>query len=417
MQTGSVADDEKFPTDANEYITYGPEIGRGAFAEVYRGRIKATGRDVAIKVLKLTQDFKDTLDDIRKEIAVMSQMRHKNLVPIRACFVWGEDLWIVMPLLLGSCHAILKNQYPKGIKDEALLATLIREVLEGLKYTHADKLIHRDIKAGNILISKTGDVMLADFGVAGALQEGGETNKRRTFAGTPCWMAPEVMEQAASYDCKADIWSTGITALELAMGSAPYAHFQPMKVLLLTLREKPPSFDSYPDKSSKWSKDFVKFIDACLKKDPKDRPSAEKLLKHSWFKKAKDLKYVEEKISVPQCRLIVGTKMHEINLGEFTPKLVEGEDSTNSGYWTFSTDDLTAVKEGVKDTLEPVEKPKSHSKGSVSTGAEEANIAAAAAEANNDNKDDNDPDDEAEEMPGNKCGRFEITNENEDEDE
>jgi serine/threonine-protein kinase OSR1/STK39 len=191
----------------------------------------------------------------------------------------------------------MKQIAANGFKDEVLIATILREALQGLQYFHKDGRIHRDIKAGNILIGQDGNVELADFGVAGTLMENGDRKKiRQTFTGTPCWMAPEVMEQTNGYDSKADIWSFGITAMELGYGRAPYAKYQPMKVLLLTLQEEPPTCEIYQDNSSKFSKNYHNLISKCLRKDPTKRPTAKKLLEHDFFKQAKDAEYIMEKI-------------------------------------------------------------------------------------------------------------------------
>ena len=245
---------------------------------------------VAVKVLDL-EPLNVNLDTVGREMHLMRQMQHPNVVPIFCSFVEDDSLWIVMPLLDGgSCANLMKysrdDKHAKGLKDSHVVATILRDVLEGLQYFHADGNIHRDVKAGNILMSSQGDVQLADFGVAATIEEPatGQT-KRKTFVGTPCWMAPEVLEGNAGYSFSADIWSFGITALELAYGRAPYINLQPMMVLLKTLREPPPTAEIYKDGSYAFAKSFHKMVAECLQKDPAERPTAKALLKHKFFKK------------------------------------------------------------------------------------------------------------------------------------
>lgn len=222
----------------------------------------------------------------------MALSKHPNVLRVYGSFVNGSKLYIVTPYLAaGSCLDIMKTTFPDGL-DEVSIATILRQALEGIIYLHKNGHIHRDVKAGNLLMDQQGTVLLADFGVSSSLAENGDV--RKTFVGTPCWMAPEVMEQAG-YDYKADIWSFGITSLELATGHAPFAKFPPMKVLMMTLSNAPPTLDRENSKH-KYSRAFKDMVDSCLQKDPNKRPSAEKLLLHPFFKQAKKRDYLVKSI-------------------------------------------------------------------------------------------------------------------------
>ncbi|KAI8141504.1 kinase-like domain-containing protein [Fennellomyces sp. T-0311] len=251
-------------------------VGYGSSAVVYSAIYKPLKKQVAIKIIDLDMFERNQIDELRRETALMTLSKHPNVLRVYGSFVNGSKLYIVIPYLsAGSCLDIIKSGFQHGFEEDAI-ATILKQALEGLVYLHKNGHIHRDVKAGNLLMDDQGTVLLADFGVSSSLAEKGDV--RKTFVGTPCWMAPEVMEQAG-YDFKADIWSFGITALELAKGHAPFAKFPPMKVLMLTLSNDPPTLDRDSTKH-KYSKAFKDMIDCLLYV----RPTAERLLHHPFFK-------------------------------------------------------------------------------------------------------------------------------------
>ncbi|XP_074571744.1 uncharacterized protein LOC141828246 isoform X2 [Curcuma longa] len=280
--------EKRFPTNPKDYKLY-EEVGEGVSATVYRALCIPLNQIVGIKVLDLEKCNND-LDGIRREVQTMSLIDHPNTLRAYCSFTVGHNLWVVMPYMAGgSALHIMKYAYPEGF-EEPVIATLLYEVLKALAYLHAQGHIHRDVKAGNILIDAKGAVKLADFGVSACMFDTGDRQRaRNTFVGTPCWMAPEVMQQLHGYDFKADIWSFGITALELAHGHAPFSKYPPMKVLLMTLQNAPPGLDYERDK--RFSKSFKEMLATCLVKDPKRRPTSEKLLKHPFFKNARSNEY------------------------------------------------------------------------------------------------------------------------------
>ncbi|GLC35930.1 hypothetical protein PLESTM_000383900 [Pleodorina starrii] len=238
------------------------------------------------------------LDEIIHEAQTMRMYNHPNILPLYCSFVHEQELWMVMPFVAGgSVLHIMKYAHPEGL-NETIIATIGREVLKGLDYVHKNGSIHRDVKAGNILVDGDGNVKLGDFGVAASLERGGswghDKQARMTFVGTPCWMAPEVMEQTSGYDFSADIWSFGITLLEMCHGHAPFAKFPPMKVLLMTLQNPAPTLE---DKGQKhFSKALKDLVTRCLQKEKDKRPAAAQLLEHKFFKIAKDSKYLKDNL-------------------------------------------------------------------------------------------------------------------------
>lgn len=280
-------------------------VGTGAFAKVWFAEFKDHSgqlQNYAVKIIELESTDSATIEQTQKEVALMGSLSHENVVACLASFVVGSELWLVMPLLRGgSCAAIMRShpEFKNGFKDEHLLATILKDVINGLQYFHKDSRIHRDIKAGNILLSETGVAKLSDFGVSATLLESGfKRTGRRTFTGTPCWMAPEVME-SKGHNHKADIWSLGITAMELAFGKPPYADQRPMKVMLMVIQNDPPSKNSYSNEDKKQDtlgRDFHKFVKQMLKKNPAKRPKAKDLLKDHYLKKAKGHEYVMKRV-------------------------------------------------------------------------------------------------------------------------
>ena len=281
--------------DAEDYEILHP-IGYGSSAIVYAALYKPLDKMVAIKMIDLDMFERNQIEEIRRELQIMTLSKHKNLLPVYAAFVTRAKLYIVTPYLAaGSCLNILKSQFSEGL-DEQSIAMILHDCLEGLDYLHKHGHIHRDIKAGNLLMDESGTTFLADFGVSSSLMDGGERkNKRKTFVGTPCWMAPEMLTPEMGYDYKADMWSFGITAIELATGRAPYANYAPLKVLMLTLKRDPPTLDRSKTKN-KFSKTFAQMIDLCLQKDPSKRPTADELLKHAFFKVTKKRDHVIKNI-------------------------------------------------------------------------------------------------------------------------
>eukprot|EP00792_Barthelona_sp_PAP020_P001064 TRINITY_DN11746_c0_g1_i1.p1 TRINITY_DN11746_c0_g1~~TRINITY_DN11746_c0_g1_i1.p1 ORF type:complete len:427 (-),score=120.99 TRINITY_DN11746_c0_g1_i1:19-1299(-) len=283
---------DDWPTDIDSYSPVAL-IGEGASSKVYKAYVPSKNEYVAVKVMNL-EATNSSMNRIAHELSTVQRFKHPNIVSQYCCFSHEHNAFFVMPLLSGSSHLIMSKLYPQTGLDEVLLATILKYALLGLECLHSNSLIHRDIKAGNILISATGEVKLADFGVAASLLEHGMQRKTRsTFVGTPCWMAPEVADRNAGYDTKVDIWSLGMTALELAEGRVPRFGEPAMQVLTTILNGKPPEAKTCGGETA--SRSFRDFVAACLKKQPSERPTASELLEFRFIRSmAKDATYLQK---------------------------------------------------------------------------------------------------------------------------
>ncbi|KAF1838345.1 Pkinase-domain-containing protein [Decorospora gaudefroyi] len=308
--------------DPNTLYTKQECIGGGSFGKVYKGLDRRTGHTVAIKVIDV-ENAEDEVDDIMGEIMILSGMNSPYVTKYYGSYLAGSDLWIVMEFCSGgSCADLMKP----GAIAEAEIAVILKELLMGLAYLHDDHKLHRDIKAANILVGANGQVKLADFGVSGQLSA--TMTKKNTFVGTPFWMAPEVIKQSG-YDGKADIWSLGITALELANGEPPYADIHPMKVLFLIPKNPPPTLQG------NFSPAFKEFVDLCLRKDPRERPNAKQLLQTNFIRKAGKPARLQELISRYQDWKVRYPKEAAESEDEATP--VKRNDPVNEDLWDFGT--------------------------------------------------------------------------------
>ncbi|CAA0816500.1 Protein kinase superfamily protein [Striga hermonthica] len=354
---------KKYPIGVEFYTLY-EEVGTGVSAAVHRALCNPLDEVVAIKILDFERNNSD-LNNISREAQTMVLVDHPNVLKSHCSFVNDHNLWVVMPYMAGgSCLHILKAAHPDGF-EEVVIATILRDVLKGLDYLHQHGHIHRDVKAGNVLIDSRGGIKLGDFGVSAYLFDAGDRQRmRNTFVGTPCWMAPEVMEQVNGYDFKADIWSFGITALELAHGHAPFSKYPPMKVLLMTLQNAPPGLDYERDK--KFSKSFKQMIASCLVKDPSKRPTAKKLLKHSFFKQARSNDYIARTLleGLPALgdRLQALKRKEEDMLAQKKMPDGEKEEISQNEYkrgisgWNFNLDDMKAQASLIQDDDGALEK-------------------------------------------------------------
>ncbi|KAI5830094.1 kinase-like protein [Schizophyllum commune Tattone D] len=345
---GAVEDEWILYSDDPQDYTIGPAIGFGASSIVYQATYHPKGTPssppqppvpVALKVLDLDSLPPNSLALLQRETTLMSLSKHPNVLRVRGSWMDGHKLYIAMRLMnKGSAADVMRYGWPGGMEEE-VVRCILRQALQGLNYLHINGFIHRDVKAANLLMDDDGTVLLGDLGVAANLAEDTyspvaptkphsvsasaavaerrswnaegdakrvlfdhvmppnvrpKIGKRKSFVGTPCWMAPEVIK-GQQYDSAADIWSFGITAIELTQGRPPRSREAPSKVFMRTIQEDPPTLDR-DNGVHKYSRALKEIIDSCLVKDPSKRPSAEQLLQTPFFKNAKKKSYLVHKI-------------------------------------------------------------------------------------------------------------------------
>ncbi|XP_055351310.1 serine/threonine-protein kinase 4-like [Paramacrobiotus metropolitanus] len=260
------------------------KLGEGSYGSVYKAIEKESGMVVAIKQVSLDA----SLQDIIQEISIMQQCDSPHVVKYYGSYFRDSELLIVMEFCDGGSVSDIMRLRKKTLAEDEI-ATILRDTLKGLQYLHEIRKIHRDIKAGNILLNTDGNAKLADFGVAGQLTD--TMAKRNTVIGTPFWMAPEVIQEIG-YDTMADIWSLGITALEMAEGKPPYGDIHPMRAIFMIPSKPPPTFRE-PDQ---WSAEFIDFVSKCLVKDPEERATAMDLLEHEFIRNCKPISILTDMI-------------------------------------------------------------------------------------------------------------------------
>uniref|UniRef100_A0A3B5QKW4 Serine/threonine-protein kinase 3 n=1 Tax=Xiphophorus maculatus TaxID=8083 RepID=A0A3B5QKW4_XIPMA len=293
QQSAPTIDPLKLKKLSEDSLTKQPEevfdvlekLGEGSYGSVFKAIHKESGQVVAIKQVPVESD----LQEIIKEISIMQQCDSPYVVKYYGSYFKNTDLWIVMEYCgAGSVSDIIRLRNKTLTEDE--IATILKSTLKGLEYLHFMRKIHRDIKAGNILLNTEGHAKLADFGVAGQLTD--TMAKRNTVIGTPFWMAPEVIQEIG-YNCVADIWSLGITSIEMAEGKPPYADIHPMRAIFMIPTNPPPTFR----KSEHWSEEFTDFVKKCLVKNPEQRATATQLLQHPFISQAKPVTILRDLIT------------------------------------------------------------------------------------------------------------------------
>ncbi|MEE6485877.1 hypothetical protein FKM82_014441 [Ascaphus truei] len=275
------------------------ELGDGAFGKVYKAQNKETGVLAAAKVIDTKSE--DELEDYMVEIDILASCNHPNIVQLLDAFYYENNLWILIEFCAGGAVDAVMLELERPL-TEPQIRVVCKQTLDALVYLHENKMIHRDLKAGNILLSLDGDVKLADFGVSAKNTR--TLQRRDSFIGTPYWMAPEVVMCETSkdrpYDFKADVWSLGVTLIEMAQIEPPHHELNPMRVLLKIAKSEPPTLAQ----PSRWSLDFSDFLRKCLEKNIDARWTPVQLLKHPFVSVVNSNKPVRELIAEAKAEVL-----------------------------------------------------------------------------------------------------------------
>uniref|UniRef100_A0A673HA64 non-specific serine/threonine protein kinase n=1 Tax=Sinocyclocheilus rhinocerous TaxID=307959 RepID=A0A673HA64_9TELE len=333
------------PNDIWEIIG---ELGDGAFGKVYKAQNKETGALAAAKVIETKSE--EELEDYMVEIDILASCNHQYIVKLLDAFFYDNNLSIMIEFCPGGAVDATMLELDRGL-EEPQIRVVCKQMLEALQYLHSMKIIHRDLKAGNILLTLDGDIKLADFGVSAKNTK--TLQRRDSFIGTPYWMAPEVVMcetmKDAPYDYKADIWSLGITLIELAQIEPPHHELNPMRVLLKIAKSEPPTLEQ----PAKWSMEFKDFLKKALDRNPETRPTTAQLLEHPFVSSVKTNRPLRELVAEAKAEV-----MEEI---EDNHEEAEDEDPA----------DLSPVRLGhlspITHLSEDHDKPESEASGKISS--------------------------------------------------
>ncbi|KAI8802224.1 serine/threonine-protein kinase 3 [Cladochytrium replicatum] len=339
----SLLSSEELDKDPNDVFTLVGKLGEGSYGSVHKAMHKRTSAVVAIKLIPVENDLEDSI----KEISMMTGFNSEYIVNFYGSYVWDNYLWIVMEYCAAGAVSDVMHLCNTTMSEDQI-SVICSYVLKGLVALHERRKIHRDIKAGNILVNTKGEAKLADFGVAGQLTDA--ASKRVTVIGTPFWMAPEVIQEVG-YGVNADIWSLGITCIEMAEGRPPYHNIHPMRAIFMIPTKPPPKLEN----ESRFSQTFIKFIARCLTKNPTQRPSAEELLNDPFITSSPGLASLSELVQRTLDLIAAGG----LNKGLDDDDESESERDAEEGLGTFQ----------IKADDDTIKRPRSQGNANVSGGA------------------------------------------------